>query len=269
VFHTAEDLTNLMIALETVKGTFCKIQINPINLNSSDQVKAYLLSVGWVPTQWNINKETREQTSPKLTEDSFGSIRDDTGKLLARRSILVARRRLIQNLKDPENKGLLSYVRTDGRIPAGTIPCATNTSRSKHRVCVNIPKNDPKVVYGKEVRALFGTRYPYVQLGVDLSSIEARIAGHYAWEFDNGDYWRMITSVPDIHQHTADAIGTTRNGAKSFRYAITYGATAPKLASLLGCSVEEGQKKLDAFWDLEYGIKACIDSIGKFYRKNG
>lgn len=122
-----------MIQLDSVRGPYCKIQIEPINLNSSDQVKSYLLSVGWVPTQYNINKETREKTSPKLTEDSFGSIQDDTGILLARRAVLVARRRLIQNLKDPDNKGLLSYVRSDGKIPAGSIPCATNTGRTKHR----------------------------------------------------------------------------------------------------------------------------------------
>ena len=209
-----------MTLLESVRGTFCKIRIEPINLNSSDQVKAYLLSVGWVPTQYNINKETREQTSPKLTEDSFGSIRDDTGKLLARRSILISRRRLIQNLKDPENKGLLSYVREDGRIPAGSIPCATNTGRTKHRIIVNIAKNDPKVVYGKEVRALFGTREPFVQLGVDLSSIEARVIGHWAWQFDDGAYWHTITSVPDIHQYNADLIGTSRSLAKNFLYAL-------------------------------------------------
>lgn len=115
-----------------IKGPFSKIEYKEINLNSSDQVKEYLLSVGWIPTQYNINKETREPTSPKLTEDSFKSIKDDTGRLVARRNILVHRRRTIQNYDDPENKGILSCIRDDGRVPAQGITCATPTSRSKH-----------------------------------------------------------------------------------------------------------------------------------------
>lgn len=116
-----------------IKGPFTRIEFQDINLNSSQQVKDYLLSVGWIPTQYNINKETREPTSPKLTEDSFGSIKDDTGILLARRAVLVHRRRQIENYKDPENKGLLAYVRDDGRIPAAGITCATPTGRTAHR----------------------------------------------------------------------------------------------------------------------------------------
>lgn len=204
-----------------IKGPFSKIEYKEINLNSSDQVKKYLLSVGWIPTQYNINKETRELTSPKLTEDSFSSIKDDTGKLVARRNILVHRRRTIQNYDDPENKGILSFLRDDGRVPAEGITCATPTSRSKHMKAVcNIPKAKPNVVYGKEMRRLFCVKPPDLMIGADLCSIEANITGHHASVFDNGEYWDVIASVPDIHQYNADLINNTRDVAKSFQYAL-------------------------------------------------
>ena len=204
-----------------IKGEYCKISIDPINLNSSDQVKDFLLSVGWVPTQYNINKETREPTSPKLTEDSYGSIKDDTGKLVARRNVLVHRRRTIENLKDPNNKGILAHIRDDGRVAATGISCGTPTGRTTHSgpVC-NVPKAKPNVVYGKEMRQLFCVKDPYRMLGADLSAIEARVTAHWASLFDGGAYWNVIQSVPDIHQYNADLINNTRDVAKSFQYAL-------------------------------------------------
>lgn len=203
-----------------VKGPFTRIRYKDINLNSADQVKKYLLSVGWIPTQYNINKETREPTSPKLTEDSFSSIKDDTGRLLARRAILVHRRRQIENYKDPENKGLLAYVRDDGKVPAEGITCATNTGRTKHRkgIC-NMPKADPKVILGKEMRSLFICIPPYRMIGADLKSIENFMLGHYTSTFDGGAYWHHLQTCEDPHQFNADLLGCDRNTAKTFIYA--------------------------------------------------
>jgi hypothetical protein len=153
-------------ALSTVHAPFTRIVFNQINLNSDQQVKNYLLSQGWKPTTWNYKKDSKTgrwiyekgkkiPTSPKLTEDSYGSIRTGIGKLLARRAVLLHRRRTIQNIKDPEGKGLISLIRSDGRIPAEAAPQATNTGRYRHKKIVNIPKAKKKVIYGKEMRSLF------------------------------------------------------------------------------------------------------------------
>ena len=204
-----------------IRGPFTRIKYEDINLNSHEQVKDYLLSVGWIPTQYNKSKKTGEVTGPKLTEDSFASITDDTGKLVARRNILVHRRRTIQNYDDPENKGILGCVRDDGRVAAAGVLCSTPTGRTAHRGAVcNVPKAHPKVVYGKEMRSLFCVLPPYVMLGADLAQIEARVTAHWASLFDGGAYWNVINSVPDIHQYNADLINNTRDVAKSFQYAL-------------------------------------------------
>jgi hypothetical protein len=176
-----------------IQGPFSRIDFVDFDLGSSDQTKKYLLSVGWKPTEYNrvFDKILREWrvTSPKLTEDSFESIGDDTGKLLARRAILVHRRRFVENYDDPENKGLLAYLKEDDRVAACGNLCSTPTSRTAHRAPVcNVPKAKDKVVYGKEMRSLFCVKPPYVMLGADLDQIEARVTAHYASIFDGGEY---------------------------------------------------------------------------------
>lgn len=252
-----------------IRGPYCKIKYEPINLNSHEQVKAFLLSVGWVPTQWNIDKKTKQPTSPKLTEDSFASIRGEVGQLVARRNVLVHRRRTIENLKDPENKGILSCIRSDGRVAAEGIPCATPTGRTAHRGAVcNVPKAKPSVIYGNEMRQIFRVWEPYKMLGADLCAIEARVTAHWASLFDGGAYWKVIQSVPDIHQYNADLIGSTRDVAKSFQYALFYGARAPKLARIIGCSVEEAEQYIENFWSGNQGVRLVVEYLEKFYKKH-
>lgn len=252
-----------------IMGPYCRFEYERINLGSSTQVKAFLLSVGWIPTEYNISKTTKEVTSPKLTEDSYASIKDGTGQLVARRNILVHRRRTIQNYNDPENKGILSFVRDDGRVPAQGIVCGTPTGRTTHTGAIcNIPKASPKVILGKEMRSLFGVRAPYKMIGADLDQIEARVTAHMAWQFDNGAYWGVISSVSDIHQYNADLIQNTRDVAKSFQYAIFFGARAPKLASIIGCTVEKAEEFIVAFWSGNLGVKLLVDFLEKFFKKN-
>lgn len=262
-------------------GPFTRIGYEEINLNSGGQVKKYLLSIGWKPTQYNYKKEKdgrwakdgrgrRIPTSPILTEDSFDSIKDDTGQLLARRAVLTHRRNSIQNYKKPEEKGILAYVRPDGRVPAEGELCRTPTTRTAHRRAVcNVPKNDPKVILGKEMRQIFCVKPPYVMLGADLDQIEARITSHYAWNFDDGAYWEVLKSVDDIHAYNAKLIDSDRGTAKGFQYAIFFGAQAAKLASIIGCSLKEAQMHIDNFWDGNRGVYEIVQYLIKYYKKYG
>jgi len=47
-----------------------------------------------------------------------------------------------------------------------------------------------------------------------------------------------------------------------------FGASARKLASILGCSLEESEEKMAVFWAANPGLKGLIDSLEKYYRKN-
>lgn len=47
-----------------------------------------------------------------------------------------------------------------------------------------------------------------------------------------------------------------------------FGASARKLASILGCSIEEAEKRMAIFWAANPGLRMLIDYLEKFYRKN-
>lgn len=251
------------------KGPFSRIEYSPVNLNSSQQVKDYLLSQGWKPTEYNSKKNpdgSWTTTSPKLTEDSFGTIEGDTGQLVCRRNILRHRRNFLMNYGDPEGKGLLSFVK-DGRVSASGIVCGTPTGRTRHlgAVC-NVPGADAYL--GPSVKSLYGVKDPYVMIGADLAAIEARIFGHYTFPYDGGEYARELLDG-DIHSNNAKIFGCSRGGAKPIYYGILYGAGVGKVSSMLGVNTKKGKVLLDAFWQGNPGLNKLKQVIEAYYEEYG
>ena len=156
-------------------------------------------------------------------------------------------------------------LKVDGRLSAGSAGL-TNTHRQRHRVVVNVPKADPKVVLGGEMRALFHAPDDMVCVGCDLSGVEARLAGHYAAEFDGGDYLRSVTDG-DIHTKNASAFSEaagfsiTRSAGKPITYAIMYGAGVKKVASMLKTTPSVATRVRAAFWDSNDGLKKVNESL--------
>jgi len=260
-----------------IQGPFTRISFEEMNLNSHDQVKDYLLSVGWQPTQWNYKKEGKRwvyddrgdkiKTSPKLTEDSFPSVKGEIPRLIVRRSVLNHRRSLISNLRDPENKGWLSHIRENGRIPACGIPQATPTGRWRHSVIVNCPS--AKSIYGPEVRSLFTVDPGRVMVGVDATAIEARCQAHNIMPYTGGVEYAKLLLEGDIHARNASLFECTRDEAKSPYYALLFGASAGKVSETLGVDARRGQELFDQFWDgnqclreLKAGLEVEFNSHG-------
>lgn len=209
-----------------------------ISLNNSKQVSEYLLSKGWVPTEWNYKRVTKVQaldpeseyygqqagklardqrgnivkTSPKLTEDSFTEELGELPKLIMRYRVMSHRRSQI--------KGWIENTRSDGTIPQGAITCGTNTRRMRHIKVVNVPGaesyddgrgliwnwNDQKTFFGTQMRSLFYAKPGWDFIGYDGSALEVRMEGHYTFQYDRGEYAREILEG-DIHKKNAIALG--------------------------------------------------------------
>ena len=249
--------------LDTIMGPFSKIAYKEFNLDSHPQVKEYLLSVGWKPTEWNFNASGR--TSPKLTEDSYDSLPPGLGKMIADYYVINHRRRYLYNeKKNGEVKGALSTVRDDHRVPAKAMTCATPTSRYRHMETVcNLPTPDKP--YGMEVRGLLGVKPGHLQIGVDLSGIEARMMCHYALPYPGGQDLADLVLTGDFHQHNADYWEVERGPAKNGLYALMYGCGEAKLASQLGKPKGSGKKWFDIFWDSNPALKSLIDDVNGVY----
>lgn len=256
-----------MVEIANVRGPYTKISIERFNLNSHEQIKNYLLANGWEPTQWNVSKKTGQRTSPKLTEDSYPSIKGEIGQLIARRNVLVHRRNTILNIKDPENKGWINSLRSDGRISAEAVPMACNTGRYQHKNVVNVPSTD--AIYGEQMRSLYYTKPPYVMVGVDAKGLEARTEAHNCFPFPGGEEYAKELLEGDVHAKNAAIFGTTRSGAKAPKYALTYGCTPQKLQTLLKCDPHRARKLYGDFWKGNTALAGFKEAVERIYKQRG
>lgn len=170
------------------------------------------------------------ETSPKITEDSLGTVEGNVGSLVKRRVMLSHRKSLLV--------GLISKIRKDGKLSAGCNPCATPTFRANYRVVVNIPA--ARSDYGKEIRSLFIPDNPdHLFLGSDASGLEARMLCHY---MDDMEYTDLLLNG-DIHTHNQELAGLpTRDDAKTLFYALAYGAGDTKIGDIVGGGAKEGKE---------------------------
>jgi DNA polymerase I-like protein with 3'-5' exonuclease and polymerase domains len=288
-----------MTQLSTVAGPFSKVEFIPLNLRSPVQVTAFLLSLGWKPQEWNFkfNPLTgrKEKTSPKLTSKSWDSLPEGLGQKIGEYKTINHRRNSLLSVKHPEEKGALNTVRSDGRVPAKALTCATPTARSRHMetICnlpsANVDKDTGKliwypmkqrVLFGTEIRALYGVHPDHWQVGVDLAGIEARMMCHYclAVAYASGSSQRIqdaedlaeLVLHGDFHQHNADFWGVLRSPhAKSGLYALMYSCGDAKLAETLGKPKSEGKRLKQLFWDGNPALAYLIEQLELTYAQKG
>lgn len=243
-----------------VGGPFSRVEFIEFNLNSDKQVKDYLLLHGWIPTEWNYVKDKAQptgyrRTSPKLTEDSFDSIKGDMPAKIKERLTLKHRRSSLKSLKS-DDKGWLNNIREDGTLSASANPCGTNTGRMTHRNVVNVPS--PKSLYGKEMRSLFTARPGRVFVGHDASGLELRMLAHYM----NDNLYIQEILNGDLHRYNQGLAGLpTREAAKTFIYAFNYGAGDLKLGGIVGGGKKEGREIRSKFLQANGELAVLIEKV--------
>lgn len=216
-----------------VSGVFSAVEFKQIDLNSSKQVKEYLLELGWVPDAWNYkkneyNKELRDSrgqkipTSPRITPESLESIRDDFAGILLKKRFKIAHR--VRMLK-----GILDNKRPDGRVAQRCNTIGAVSHRMTHGVIANIPKPAEEVFFGKECRSIFIAPEGRVLVDCDAAGCQARIFA--SWLEDDLVITELLEG--DIHQYNQDKLGlATRQIAKNTLYAFLFGAGANKLSQV-------------------------------------
>lgn len=259
-----------------IVGEFCRVGFLPISLSSADQVKDYLLSVGWKPKVWNFKKDRFGKpvkddnkkliyTSPKKPaevedwEEIAENLKIPAVALLAKRSIAAHRLSSI--------KGFIKLLRQDHKISARANTCSANTTRMTHKGVVNVPKADGKKFYGKEMRSLFKASEGHVLVGCDASALEARCEAHYIYPIDPVSANELIEG--DIHTKNADIFGVDRNTAKSGKYAILYGCGVKRLAETLKKPESSAQQLYDAYWSGNPGLKILKARLEDEFSKFG
>lgn len=170
------------------------------NPNSSDQVKAWLFSLGWDPITFKFVKEDdgSERKIPQVKLPNSPDICPSVLELaekepaiheLAGLSILKHRIGIL--------KGFLENVDDEGFLRA-RVQGLTNTLRFKHSIIVNLPGvNKP---YGYDVRRCLIARDGYELCGSDMVALENKTGDHYIYELDP-EFVKM-KDIPDYDSHT-------------------------------------------------------------------
>jgi len=165
-----------------------------------------------------------------------------------------------------------SRLERDSRLPAESSGL-TNTHRQRHKTVANVPKNDSSVVYGKEMRKLFIAPLGMVCVGCDLSGIEARLAGHYASEFDDGLYLKEVMEG-DIHAKNAAVYSAvierevSRNEGKAPTFAIIYGVGVKKMSRMLNIPMPKASRLISEFWDSNPGLREAKAQVSMDWLKH-
>jgi DNA polymerase-1 len=244
--------------IQGVCGPFSRIRFRPVDLNSNQETKEFLLAQGWEPVEWNTNN-AGERTSPKLSKtDPFEGVSGRIGQLIARRVQCRHRRSQIE--------GWLDNLRPDNRIGA-RVGGVASTGRLKHAVIVNVPNSDS--FFGKHMRKGFIAKPGWVLVGTDsagnqMRQLAARMGDD---EFTKAVLYGTKEDGTDLHSLNQKRAGVaTRTLAKNFFYGcILFGAGDRKTSKILGTSVEEARrKKEEYFQEMPLLRRLLDDEIGKW-----
>ena len=118
-------------------------------------------------------------------------------------------------------------------------------------------------------RALFVPRDSWVQVGVDASGLEARLLANRMARWDDGSYGKTVLDG-DIHTVNQKAAGlSTREDAKTFFYALIYGAGDTKIGNIVGKRAKEGKLMKNKFFDNMPALKNLMDNCQFQVSKKG
>lgn len=272
----------------------------PMEIDDNAELKQYFLDSGWEPSEdfWNHKKgpdgkPIRDEknkfikTTPKINHQGQlcpnllkldGEIPSKVVKFLSLRNRLGVVKGWLEDWR----------LEFDGRLSA-EISGYAPTSRVKHRKICNVPKADPKVLLGNEMRDLFTVEKGFWYCGVDAAALENRTLSSYTFKYDGGDFARRqiegdphsfnaFSFFPHLHKEfdinneenkENPSFKSWRNKAKTGAYLLAFGGGAPKLASSLGLSKKEGQVAYDNYWEQNKGLGLLKTNVEKYFDTTG
>ena len=268
----------------------------PGNPNSTDQLKDWLLELGWKPTLYKDSTSKVSGVTRKvpqvLTEDK--TVCPNIRKLYAEHpyleniegfSLLNHRKGMLQSFMDA--------LQPDNTIKA-TIGGFTSTLRMQHRKpLVNLPKVG--VFYGEEIRGLIiAPDENHFLCGADMKALESTTQEHYMYFFDpeyvisrrtpgfdphldvailsglmtkeDAELFKVLKSKHDKSEEEAalfQKLTEIRFNAKTVNFAGIYGASPSKIAETLGVSLDFATKLHTAYWERNKAVKQVSASVIK------
>ena len=187
------------------------------NPNSSDQLKDWLLSLGWVPTYF---KDSKSKTTGVVKKVPQILLEDKT--MCPNIKKLYTEHPYLESLEGlslcQHRKGILqSFI--DNISEEGTVVASaggfTSTLRLQHRKpMVNLPKVG--VFYGEEIRSLIVAPDEHFLCGADMTALESTTQEHYMYFFDSDYVTSRRTPGFDPHSDLAVISGIMSKDEQEF-----------------------------------------------------
>lgn len=282
--NLSEEISSFDVLTDTLPG----------NPNSTDQLKDWLLGLGWIPTYY---KDSKSKTTgivkkvPQVLSDDK-TICPNIKKLYTEHpylesieglSLLSHRKGMLQSFMDS--------LQSDNTIKA-SIGGFTSTLRMQHRKpLVNLPKVG--VFYGEEIRGLIiAPDEGHFLCGADMTSLEDTTKQHYMYFFDpeyvkemripgfdphldvavlselmteeEAELFKQLKKKQDKTQEENtlfQKLSELRYNAKTVNFAGIYGAGPPKIAETLKVSLDFATKLHTAYWKRNKAVKQVSASV--------
>jgi len=245
-----EEFSELLSSSEKNR-TITRTLETEFNPNSRKQIGEYLQDLGWKP------KEFTPKGQPKVDEKILSEIKNiPQAQLLA--EFLMLQKRITQVdswLDDMEN---------DNRVRGFVNHNGTITGRMTHRNPNMAQVPSVSSTYGKECRSCWIVKPDYKLVGIDASGLELRMLAHY---MNDKEYTNEIING-DIHTANQELAGLeSRDQAKTFIYALLYGAGDEKLGTVVGGSKRDGKELRESFITNLPSFKNLKGKVGREAKK--
>ena len=226
------------------------------NLGSRMQIGQYLQEFGWKPQKFT------EHGRPIVDEKVLMGVKGIP------EASLIAEYLLVQKRIAQVDSWLNAIDDKDGRVHGFIKSTGAITGRMTHMKPNMAQVPNLGSPYGKECRECWIVNQGNKLVGIDASGLEIRMLAHY---MKDEDYRNEIING-DIHTTNQKLAGLeSRNQAKTFIYALIYGAGNKKLGQVVGGNTTDGERlkqrflhNLGAFKDLK---KRVSEASGRGYLK--
>jgi len=193
---------------------------------------------GWKPT------DTTNAGKPKVDETTLKGLDYEPVPYL--REYLTIDKRLGQLAEG--RQAWLKAVKSDSRIHGRVNTNGAVTGRCTHSSPNVAQVPAVRAAFGEQCRSLFCVPPGFKLVGADASGLELRCLAHFMARWDEGEYTREILAG-DIHTKNQNAAGLdTRDQAKTFIYALCYGAGDAKIGQIVGKGAKAGKELKKKFF---------------------
>ena len=210
---------------------FMRKELKEFNLGSRQQIGEYLKDFGWKPKRFTPTGQ------PIVDEGTLKKIKHiHEAQLIAEYLLLQKRAAQVESWVDA--------CRDDSRVHGSVMSTGAITGRMTHRGPNMAQVPAVYSPYGKECRACWTVPEGYKLVGIDASGLELRMLAHY---MADEEYINEVING-DIHTTNQRFAGLkSRDEAKTFIYALIYGAGDEKIGSIINGSKSAGKTLRERF----------------------